>query len=65
MPIFNELRIDEKHLARVRAVRSQVEVTYKADKTFQEDFLKWRKNISKILANQKALTSSTLVRIFN
>lgn len=65
MPIFNQLRIDEKHLARVRAVRSRVEVTDSADKTFQEDFLKWRKNISKILANQKALTSSTLVRIFN
>jgi hypothetical protein len=62
MPIFNELRIDETHLAKVRAVRSNVEVTEKVNKNFQEDFLKWYKGISKILSNQKQLTSCTIVR---
>jgi hypothetical protein len=61
MPIFNELRIDETHLAKVRAVRSNVEVTEKVNKNFQEDFLKWYKGISKILSNQKQLTSCTIV----
>jgi hypothetical protein len=62
MPIFNELRIDETHLAKVRAVRSNVEVTEKVSKNFQEEFLKWYKGISKILSNQKQLTSCTIVR---
>jgi hypothetical protein len=62
MPIFNVLRIDETHLAKVRAVRSNVEVTEKVNKNFQEDFLKWYKGISKILSNQKQLTSCTIVR---
>jgi hypothetical protein len=62
MPIFNVLRVDETHLAKVRAVRSNVEVTEKVNKNFQEDFLKWYKGISKILSNQKQLTSCTIVR---
>jgi hypothetical protein len=62
MPIFNELRIDETHLAKVRAVRSNLEVTEKVSKNFQEEFLKWYKEISKILSNQKQLTSCRIVR---
>jgi hypothetical protein len=64
MPIFNVLRVDETHLAKVRAVRSNVEVTEKVNKNFQDEFLKWYKGISKILSNQKALTSCSVVRTF-
>jgi len=65
MPIFNVLRIDEKHLARVRAVRHQIEVDEKVSRNAQEEFLKWYKGISKILSNQKQLTSCSIVRIFD
>jgi hypothetical protein len=62
MPIFNVLRVDETHLAKVRAVRSNLEVTEKVNKNFQEEFLKWYKGITKILSNQKQLTSCRIVR---
>lgn len=62
MPIFNVLRVDETHLAKVRAVRSNVEVNERVDKNFQEEFLKWYKGITKILSNQKQLTSCRIVR---
>lgn len=64
MPIFNELRIDQKHLAKVKAVRYRVELT-ETDKPFnKEEFLKWHKSISKILSNQKLLTSCSIVHTF-
>jgi len=65
MPIFNVLRIDEKHLAKVRAVRHRVEVDECVSKNSHEEFLKWYKNLSKILSNQKQLTSCSIVRIFD
>jgi len=64
MPIFNVLRIDEKHLAKVRAVRNRVEVSEEVNRIAQDEFLKWYKSISKILSNQKALTSCSVVRIY-
>ena len=64
MPTFNVLRIDEKHLAKVKAARSRVEVSDKADKNLQQDFLKWHKGIKKMLSNQKAFTSSIIVHTF-
>jgi len=64
MPIFNVVRINEKHLAKVRAVRDRVEVQEKCKPSEQIDFLKWYKGISKILSNQKALTSCSIIRIF-
>lgn len=65
MPVFNVLRINEKHLAKVRAVRNQVEVTDRADKTIHEGFIIWRKSITEILATQKVLSSSKIVHLFH
>lgn len=66
MPTFNVLRINEKHLAKVRAVRNRIEVEVEesVSRTAQDEFLKWYKNLSKILSNQKALTSCSVVRIY-
>lgn len=64
MPIFNVVRINEKHLAKVRAVRSQVQVDEQVSRNAQQEFLMWYKGITKILSNQKALTSCSIVRIF-
>jgi hypothetical protein len=64
MPIFNVLRIDEKHLAKVRAVRHHIEVTETIEQTKHDEFTEWYKNIRKILSSQKALTSCSIIRIF-
>ena len=64
MPIFNVLRINEKHLAKVKAVRHRVEVTETIESSKHEEFVKWYKNISKQLSSQKALTSCSIIRIF-
>jgi len=65
MPIFNVFRINEKHLAKVKAVRHRVEVTETIENTKHEEFVKWYKNISKQLSSQKALTSSKVIHTFD
>ena len=63
MPTFNVLRINEKHLAKVRAVRSEG-VIKEFTSLNLNNFIEWHKGISKQLSNSKALTSCTIQRIY-
>ena len=63
MPQFNVITINEKHLARVNAVRKQVSVNFDYGTDINK-FLKWRYYIVRQLENSKALTSIIVKHIF-
>ena len=65
MPQFDVITINEKHLARVNAVRKDINVYHYSQSTNDiGNFLKWKNYIKKQLANSKALTSIIVQHIF-
>lgn len=65
MPIFDVLRVDEKHIAKVKAARSLTEVDEIFDDKMHSDFIKWYNSITKVLSKQKAATSCVIIHTFD
>lgn len=65
MPVFNVLRINQTHLAKVMvAKKSERQTKETADHGTIVGFMRWRNHIRKQLTTDKALTSCEVLHIF-
>lgn len=65
MPIFDVLRVDEKHIAKVKAARHYTQVDEIFDDKMYSDFIKWYNSITKVLSKQKSATSCVIIHTFD
>lgn len=62
MPVFDTLRINQSHLAKVIAAKRNHAVTNEVEEPKAiVNFMKWRNHIRKQLTGSKALTSCKVV----
>lgn len=66
MPLFDVLRINQKHLAKVNVARNDINVSNERINNNEDiySFQRWRKYIHRELKETKALTSIIVEHIF-